>query len=136
MKASEILLSDTIRHDTRQGYKLGCRGSHCPGTDTLGMTCKEAFTRYASDFSYRRRIDNGLSPEAIAAEDMLDGQPTPPSVAAGVQRHEVFGTIAHGRLCSCGGAFTVENLGDVTLRAMGEDPVAIQPAAVEPPASA
>lgn len=72
MKASEIMLDESLPHGTREGYAAGCKGSHCPGTDRLGMTCRQASIRYASDLSYRRRVDGGLSVEAIWAEDQLD----------------------------------------------------------------
>lgn len=59
-------------HGTKEGYDLGCRGSHCVGRDRLGQSCEAAKIRYARDMSYRRRVDAGMSAEAIAAEDALD----------------------------------------------------------------
>lgn len=38
------------------------------------MSCSQASIRYASDLSYRRRIDSGMSPEAIAADDALEAE--------------------------------------------------------------
>lgn len=72
MKASEIMFDETLPHGTVDGYKAGCKGSHCMGTELLGMSCRQASIRYAADYSYRRRIDGGLSPEAIYAEDQLE----------------------------------------------------------------
>jgi hypothetical protein len=56
-------------HGTKAGYEAGCRGSHCPGKESVGMSCSQASIRYAGDMSYRRRVDAGLSAEAIWAED-------------------------------------------------------------------
>lgn len=72
MKASEIQMDETIPHGTREGYAAGCQGSHCPGTDKVGMSCLKANMRFASDLSYRRRIESGMSPEAIFADDQLE----------------------------------------------------------------
>ena len=80
MKASEIMLDETLPHGTREGFAAGCRGSHCPGIDRTGMSCKQASIRYAADYSYKRRIDNGLSPEAVWAEDQLEQVDVPKRV--------------------------------------------------------
>jgi hypothetical protein len=60
-------------HGTKAGYEAGCRGSHCPGKEAVGMSCSQASIRYAGDMSYRRRVDAGLSAEAIWAEDQAAG---------------------------------------------------------------
>lgn len=75
VRASQIQLDESLPHGTREGYQAGCQGSHCPGVERLGMSCRQASIRYASDLSYRRRIDGGLSPEAIWAEDQLEAAP-------------------------------------------------------------
>lgn len=72
-------------HGTHRGYEAGCRGSHCPGVDLVGMSCAQAKIRYQGDMSYRRRVDGGLSAEAIWAEDQLDGV-KPPRVTIGDPR--------------------------------------------------
>ena len=64
-------------HGTHRGYEAGCRGSHCPGVDLVGMSCAQAKIRYQGDMSYRRRVDGGLSAEAIWAENLLDGVKPP-----------------------------------------------------------
>ncbi len=60
-------------HGTKAGYEAGCRGSHCPGKEAVGMSCSQASLRYAGDMSYRRRVDAGVSAEAIWAEDQAEG---------------------------------------------------------------
>lgn len=56
-------------HGTKKGYDDGCRGSHCPGKESVGMSCSQASIRYAGDMGYRRRVDAGVSAEDIWAED-------------------------------------------------------------------
>jgi hypothetical protein len=56
-------------HGTKKGYDDGCRGSHCPGKDAVGMSCSQASIRYAGDMGYRRRVDAGLTAEQIWVED-------------------------------------------------------------------
>lgn len=59
-------------HGTKRGYEEGCRGSHCPGKERLGMSCSQASIRYAGDMGYRRRVDGGMTAEEIWAEDQAD----------------------------------------------------------------
>ena len=92
--SGEAILSSLDRmdaiqeHGTKKGYDAGCRGSHCPGRDRVGMSCSQASIRYAGDMSYRRRVDGGLSAEAIWAEDQAEGV-VMPKVSKADRRAEV-----------------------------------------------
>lgn len=86
MKASEIQMDESLPHGTREGFTAGCKGSHCPGVERVGMSCRQASIRYAGDWSYRRRIDAGMSAEAIAAEDAHEGVVHQPSEDADTRK--------------------------------------------------
>lgn len=55
-------LEDGFPHGTPDGYRQGCKGSHCPEADEGRLSCMQAYTRYQSDFGYRRRVDEGMTP--------------------------------------------------------------------------
>lgn len=55
-------LEDGYPHGTPDGYRQGCKGSHCPEGDAGRLSCVQAYTRYQSDYGYRRRVDEGMSP--------------------------------------------------------------------------
>lgn len=55
-------LEDGFPHGTPDGYRQGCKGSHCPEGDAGRLSCMQAYTRYQSDFGYRRRVDEGMTP--------------------------------------------------------------------------
>lgn len=59
------LLANTTIHGTVAGYRVGCRGSHCPST----APCRDVYIRYVGDFGFARRVDAGETPEAIFAEE-------------------------------------------------------------------
>lgn len=62
-------LEDGFPHGTPDGYRQGCKGSHCPEGDEGRLSCMQAYTRYQSDFGYRRRVDEGMTPVQLAEFD-------------------------------------------------------------------
>lgn len=72
MSASDILFDASLPHGTKEGYAVGCRGSHCPGVEWFGISCERAHMRYSSDYNYRKRIDAGMPAADIAAADAID----------------------------------------------------------------
>lgn len=73
--SSMDLYEDGFPHSTKQGYQQGCRGNACPGKLEHGFSCAEAHTRYQGDYGYRKKVDAGLSPQLIAAEEQLPPAP-------------------------------------------------------------
>lgn len=62
---------DTIldaQHGTVDGYRQGCRGSHCPAGDEHGLSCSLANTYAAGNWNYMKALRRGLTPAEIAAE--------------------------------------------------------------------
>ena len=55
-------LEDGYPHGTPDGHRQGCKGSHCPEADAGRLSCMQAYIRYQSDYGYRRRVDEGMSP--------------------------------------------------------------------------
>lgn len=55
-------------HGTVEGYRQGCRGSHCPAGDEHGLSCATANRLAAGDWQYMKALRRGLSPAQIAAE--------------------------------------------------------------------
>jgi cytochrome c551/c552 len=77
-------------HGTKKGYEAGCRGSHCPGRDVVGMSCSQASIRYAGDMGYRRRVDAGVSAEQIWVEDQAANVVMPKATRATRQAEQVW----------------------------------------------
>lgn len=49
------LLDDGFPHGTLDGYREGCRGSHCAAP----IACRDVYRRYSGDAEFRRLIDSG-----------------------------------------------------------------------------
>lgn len=62
-------LEDGYPHGTPDGYRQGCKGSHCPEADAGRLSCMQAYTRYQADYGYRRRVDEGMTPVQLAEFD-------------------------------------------------------------------
>jgi site-specific DNA-cytosine methylase len=75
VKASEIMHDKNFPHGTREGRQQGCKGSHCPGEELVGMTCEQIGIRYASDLDFKRRLDGGMSVRGIPDEYSLTEAP-------------------------------------------------------------
>ncbi|MFJ4173366.1 hypothetical protein [Microbacterium sp. NPDC089696] len=58
---ADIITDANYPHGTPEGFKNGCRGGHCPAE----VSCRTVHTRYAGDFTFRRQIDAGMTPEQI-----------------------------------------------------------------------
>lgn len=67
MNAS-IIYDPRFPHGTPEGYREGCRGSHCPAE----MSCREVHRRYVGDFRFKRRFDEGMTPAEIAAAEAAE----------------------------------------------------------------
>lgn len=63
--SADILSDPTHPHGTSEGYRLGCRGSHCPAP----ITCREFHVRYQGDYTFRKQVDAGASAADIIAAD-------------------------------------------------------------------
>jgi len=61
------LYADGFPHSTPAGHEQGCRGAACPGKLDNGYSCSEAAIRYNGDFTYRRLVDSGKTPQEITA---------------------------------------------------------------------
>ncbi|ALJ19557.1 hypothetical protein [Microbacterium sp. No. 7] len=64
-----------VEHGTIQGARQGCRGrASCPASPS----CSDVSLRYAGDWSFRRRIDQGMSvAEALAEQAAQAARPAP-----------------------------------------------------------
>lgn len=73
------LAAAAFPHGTPEGYALGCRGVlSCAFHGTPIRTCVEASRMFAGDWTYRRRVQAGMTPEAIHAAEQEDaGRATP-----------------------------------------------------------
>lgn len=60
-------LSDDVPHGTVEGYRQGCRTSHCPAGQEHGLSCALANTYAAGNWQYMKAIQRGLTPAEIAA---------------------------------------------------------------------
>lgn len=86
--SSADLLEDGFPHGTVAGYRRGCQGAGaCPNSQSPAlMTCRDANVRYASDYAFRRHIDNGgtwTSQAAVgAASEAVAPKPQPRPAAA------------------------------------------------------
>lgn len=56
------------QHGTVDGYRAGCRGSHCPAGEDHGLSCSIANTYAAGNWNYMKALRRGLTPPEIAAE--------------------------------------------------------------------
>jgi len=59
------LLDDGFPHGTPEGFRAGCRTVACPAA----IPCRTVYTRYNGDLSFARRLDGGMSLEAILEQD-------------------------------------------------------------------
>lgn len=50
------LLDDSFPHGTPDGYRRGCRTIACPAA----IPCRTVHTRYAGDYTFAKRLDNGI----------------------------------------------------------------------------
>lgn len=55
------LFDPEFPHGTIQGFNDGCRGGQCPAV----MECRTVHMRYSGDYSFRKRIDAGMSVSEI-----------------------------------------------------------------------
>lgn len=62
------LFEDGFPHGTPAGYTDGCKSGACPAKAEFGMSCRMAWQAEKSDRRYRRLVDEGLTPAAIAVE--------------------------------------------------------------------
>lgn len=60
--SADILSTPGFPHGTPDGFRAGCRGSHCPAV----VACRVVHRRYQGDFRFRRLFDAGFSLERIA----------------------------------------------------------------------
>jgi hypothetical protein len=51
------LIEDGFEHGTVRGFAEGCRGAHCPSE----VSCRTVHMRYSGDYSFRKRIDAGMT---------------------------------------------------------------------------
>lgn len=70
-------LEDGYPHGTVPGYRGGCQGAVCPGTDLYGLTCRRAYQLSAGDYRYKRLVAEGKTPAEIA--QILDPPATVPT---------------------------------------------------------
>lgn len=84
-------MSDDVTHGTVEGYRQGCRTSHCPAGEEHGLSCVLANTYAAGNWQYMKAIQRGLTPAEIAA--LLDlhpaGEKPAPKKQKKVQHTEV-----------------------------------------------
>ena len=83
MKASEIMHDKNFPHGTFQGRQMGCKGSHCPGKESVGITCEALAIRYAGDLTFRRRIDAGATVAELLAEETSADEVKPEMIVDG-----------------------------------------------------
>ena len=62
------MMEDSFPHGTTDGYRQGCRTNHCPAP----IVCHVVRTRYASDWTFRKRIDAGWTAAEILAQDEVE----------------------------------------------------------------
>jgi len=61
MTTATALFDPEFPHGTVQGFNDGCRGGQCPAA----MECRTVHMRYSGDYSFRKRIDAGMSVSEI-----------------------------------------------------------------------
>ncbi len=79
-------------HGTVDGYRAGCRGSHCPAGEEHGLSCVLANTYAAGNWNYMKALRRGLTPAEIAAELGLHPtgeKPTPKPKKTTHDEHEL-----------------------------------------------
>lgn len=54
-------LDDSFPHGSVDGHRAGCRGRICPAP----VSCADVYRRYCGDYSFRRRIDAGVTAAEI-----------------------------------------------------------------------
>lgn len=69
MKA-QIMHDATFPHGTAEGFRAGCRGSHCPAA----MSCRDVNVRVAGDFAFRRLFDAGVPVETILEREAAEAR--------------------------------------------------------------
>ena len=62
------LLDDSFPHGTPDGYRKGCRTAACPAL----IPCRTVHTRYAGDYTFKRRLDSGMPHAEILELDRTD----------------------------------------------------------------
>lgn len=65
---------ESFVHGTPAGWLAGCKGAGCVNHGTDLDTCARAWVRYQGDYSYRKRVDAGWSPERLREADLADVQ--------------------------------------------------------------
>lgn len=60
-----IILDEPLEHGTPAGYKAGCKGIGGCDPDAP-WTCAQAMQRYRGDWTFKRRVDAGMTPAEIA----------------------------------------------------------------------
>lgn len=77
--SSADLFEDGFPHGTKAGYERGCRGhGSCPGVLDFGRSCSQASMSYVGDYTYRKRVDAGLTAGRIAELERLDAEAAAP----------------------------------------------------------
>lgn len=57
--------SPSFPHGSPAGFDAGCRAAACSGAYLSGITCRDAKRRYVGDWTFRRRVDAGMTPRDI-----------------------------------------------------------------------
>lgn len=89
--ALDIFAAD-FPHGTREGFARGCKSSQCPGEE-LGLSCRAAAMRYAGDYSFRKRVDAGMSVVEILTLEAEEEAARAQTVAAARRAERVAGVV-------------------------------------------
>lgn len=68
MSRTAELVDDSFPHGSVEGYHRGCKGSMCPSE----ISCARVFTRYSGDWTFKQRVDAGMSIAELVAADAID----------------------------------------------------------------
>lgn len=74
-----------VEHGTVEGYRQGCRTSHCPAGE-FGLSCIRANTLAAGNWQYLKAVQRGLTPREVAE---LLGLSAPAAVVAMIKEKTV-----------------------------------------------
>lgn len=77
-------------HGLPAGFEEGCRSAGgCPNHGTELLVCRDAWMRYRSDYSFKKRVDRGLTCAEILAEERAELEASRPVVVAAKRRDAV-----------------------------------------------
>jgi hypothetical protein len=66
--------SPSFPHGTPAGFDAGCRSAACSGAYLSGITCRDAKRRYVGDWTFRRRVDAGMTPRDIVQLEAAEAE--------------------------------------------------------------